>query len=177
MEQQLIKDAVNGDLTAFIWLVEQYKGFLMAVVSPIIQDHHLAEDVLQESFVQVYHSLPGYQGGNFKSWLARIATNKALDYKRKEKRRCRESPMDEMAKNLNSYGSSVEDVVIHGETKERLSKLLQELPQAYRRTLSSFYIEEQSYAQLAAQEGLSVKAIEARLYRARKTLKAKWKED
>ncbi|WP_309137989.1 sigma factor [Bacillus pseudomycoides] len=43
-----------------------------------------AQDITQEVFVKIHASLPNYQFRGLKTWMTRIATNHAIDYKRKK---------------------------------------------------------------------------------------------
>ncbi|WP_255419798.1 RNA polymerase sigma factor [Moorella sp. Hama-1] len=106
-------------------MVELFSPFLLAIIMPIVCNPVTAEDILQETFIQVYRSLPRYRGGSFKHWLARIATNKAIDWKRKRRQSLEtmvEYPEQVGGPGLNP-GSSVEDEVIHKETLANLLSL------------------------------------------------------
>ncbi|OIQ58582.1 ECF RNA polymerase sigma factor SigE [Moorella thermoacetica] len=145
---------------------------------PIVCNPVTAEDILQETFIQVYRSLPRFRGGSFKHWLARIATNKAIDWKRKFRQSLEtmvEYPEQVGGPGLNP-GSSVEDEVIYKETIANLLSLCQELPEDYRHTFTGFYLEGKDYRALATEGGVTVKTVESRLYRARKMLREKLKE-
>ena len=176
MEQELVIRASKGDLQAFTQIVRDYQGFLMAVVLPIVQSRPAAEDVLQETFIQVYRSLSQHKQGSFNQWLARIATNKAIDWKRKEKRRCPETAF-ETIENVLTDGITTEERVIGNETLDHLIDLCNQLPVSCRNTFVAFYLEGKDYRTLAQQEGVSIKTIESRLYRGRKIIREKWKED
>ncbi|MGR5961967.1 sigma factor [Bacillus paranthracis] len=52
----------------------------------ILRHEEDAKDVTQEVFVKIHASLPNYQFRGLKTWMARIATNHAIDYKRKKAR-------------------------------------------------------------------------------------------
>lgn len=176
MNQILIRKACNGDLEAFTGIVNEYKGFLMSVVLSIVRDAIIAEDILQEAFIQIHRSLPHYRGGSFKHWLARIATNKAIDWKRKEKRRCLETPLSDI-ENEQDVSVTTEGEVFKKETYSRLQAIFKQLPLEYKRTFESFYLKGKSYQKIANEEGVTVKTVESRLYRARKIIREKWKEE
>lgn len=173
----MIKRAAAGDELAFARLVELFSPFLLAVILPIVGSPETAEDILQETFIQVYRSLPRYRGGSIKHWLARIATNKAIDWKRKCKRSLVTAEYSGQAEVAElSSGLSAEDEVIYRESLSRLLSLCQELPDHYRHTFTGFYLEGKDYRVLAAEAGVTVKTVESRLYRARKILREKLRE-
>ncbi len=177
MNPEWISRASAGDEEAFGLLIDHYKGYLMAVIMPVVRDPAGAQDVLQETFWQVYRSLPGYRGGNLKFWLARIAARKAIDCCRKRERR-REELLPDYPEGLTSASTlSAEKEYFSKTEKKRLAVLLDSLPPPYRTTLAGYFLEGKSYHQLADEAGISVKTVESRLYRARKILRCKLKEE
>ena len=63
MAEERIDNKSADNIDFFSGVITQYKGYLMAVILPIVRDPDQAQDVLQETFWQVYQSLPGYRGG------------------------------------------------------------------------------------------------------------------
>lgn len=176
LEKELIQRAAAGDDYAFTQIVERFSPFLLAVILPVVRDPVTAEDILQETFVQVYRHLPSYGGGSFKHWLARIAVNKAIDWKRQHQRRP-ETLVEDLGR-IDSFSTSYpspEEEVVYKESLTYLLNLSGELPEEYRRTLIGFYLEGKDYRTLAAEAGVTIKTVESRLYRARKMLQEKWK--
>jgi RNA polymerase sigma factor (sigma-70 family) len=87
LEAGLIKDAQSGDLEAFNRLVMSYQDRVFSLLLRILGNEDSAEDITQVTFLAAYHSLPGFRGGSFRSWLYKIATNACLDEICKRKRR------------------------------------------------------------------------------------------
>lgn len=175
MDEDWISRAANGDQQAFTGIVEQFKGYLLAVILPIVRDPDQAQDVLQETFWQVYRSLPGYRGGNFKIWLARIATHKAIDWRRRQQRHGEIAPVSPAEYNTVATGSA-ENEALSSMAHCRLADILRSLPPPYRATVTGYLLEGKSYRQLADEAGITVRTVESRLYRARQILKEKLKE-
>lgn len=74
------------DHAAFSLLVARYHRPLLAVARSIIGDS-LAEEVVQEAWVSIFRSLPGFEGrSSLKTWLYTIVGNEARTRLRKEKR-------------------------------------------------------------------------------------------
>lgn len=176
MGPEWIERAVAGDEEAFAKLIDQFKGYLMATILPIVRDPGEAQDVLQEAFWQIYRSLPNYRGGNLKFWLARIATRKAIDWCRQRERRSRELLHDSPGDMDSSAALSAEEEYLSQAAAGRLASLLKALPPPYRVTMTGYFLEGKSYRQLADEAGVSEKTVESRLYRARRFLKSKCKE-
>jgi RNA polymerase sigma-70 factor (ECF subfamily) len=85
-ENLLIEQARQGDRTAFGELVRQHQASVIAVVTRMCGDIHLAEDAAQDAFIKAWRHLDGYQPNtNLCNWLYRIAINSALDILRRER--------------------------------------------------------------------------------------------
>jgi len=160
----------------FARIVEHYKGYLMAVILPVIRDPEQAQDVLQETFCQAYRSLPSFQGGNIKFWLSHIAVRKAVDWARRQERRRREVLQAEPGEGAPATVRSAEEEYLKLENSSRLAAALKNLPLPYRLTLTGYCLEGKSYRQLAEEAGITVKTVESRLYRARRILKQEMEE-
>ncbi|OAJ98830.1 RNA polymerase subunit sigma [Bacillus wiedmannii] len=109
--------------------------------------------------------------------MARIATNHAIDYKRKKARENDElSLCKDTAENIKS-SYNVEALLLTKEQKLLIAQKLRELPENYRDVVLAHYLEEKSYHEIALQENIEVKTVEMKLYRARKWIKKHWKEE
>jgi len=96
-ERQLILDAQEGSHEAFRDLVELHMRRVYDIAHGFVADHDDAEDIAQEVFVKVYHSLKNFrQESGFSTWLYRITTNTSLDRLKQRKRSvARLVPMEE----------------------------------------------------------------------------------
>jgi RNA polymerase sigma-70 factor (ECF subfamily) len=75
-----------GDREAFARLVDETSGHIYRVALQILGDEQDAEDVLQETYIKAFHSLPNFEGrSSLTTWLYRIAVNEALMMVRKRK--------------------------------------------------------------------------------------------
>lgn len=63
----------------FRWLVQEYGTYIYRVTYSVLHDAKEAEDAAQETFLQIYKSLPEYRSQGLKTWMTRIAVNKAID--------------------------------------------------------------------------------------------------
>lgn len=61
-----------------------YYRSLLKLIRRLISSHEMAEDVLQDAFVKIWHSLPNYDSGKggLYAWMATICTNAAIDHLR-----------------------------------------------------------------------------------------------
>lgn len=84
-EQQTIQRIRDGDNGAFRELVEYHKQNIYYLAFDLTGNHHDAEDLAQDVFVQMFRSLESYRGdGKLSSWLYRIAVNLSINKNRKK---------------------------------------------------------------------------------------------
>jgi RNA polymerase sigma-70 factor, ECF subfamily len=83
----IIFRAQNGNKEAFASLFEQYKNLVYKTAYLMLGEVSEAEDALQEIFLQVYKSLPGFDPGKaaFTTWLYRVTFNYCLNQRRKKR--------------------------------------------------------------------------------------------
>ncbi|MFA0964841.1 RNA polymerase sigma factor [Roseivirga sp. BDSF3-8] len=75
-DSALVQRAKEGDQQAFGDLVDRYKDPSLSLAVSILKDTALAQDVLQDAFMRVYHSIGGFrEEAAFSSWLYRIVVN------------------------------------------------------------------------------------------------------
>ncbi len=169
-----------GDNEAFRVLIEQYSNYIFQAAYGVLRHVKDAEDVAQEAFVQIFLSLPRYQRKGLRSWMTRIAVNKAIDYKRKQARR-KEQSMDEDANAppliIHDQHADTELQVLRKERKSMLERNINKLPDNYREVIIAYYMEEKTYQQIADEQGAELKTIASKLYRAKQWMKQHWKED
>lgn len=177
-EAFLVKRARDGDGEAFRQLVETYQGYVFAVILTLVREQDQAENIAQEVFLQCYRSLAQYQGGSFRAWLGKIATNKAIDFRRAQGRLAQETAVDDFDQIVSRTAdrSTPETQLLAKEDQKKVKRVCSGLPDIYRRVIEEFYLEEKSYGQIAGEEGVSLKTVESRLYRARILFRQKWGE-
>ena len=172
----IVQRAVNGDQEAFRSLVEEYKNLVYVICLNVVNDHYEAENLSQETFLQVYKSLPKYEYRGFKTWLSRIAMNKALDFNRARNRVVVESVDFTEIENVADDRLSVSDIIIQEEENALLGECLYKIPEHYGTVLRKSYQENKSCKQIAEEENLSIRTVETRLYRGKKVLRECFEE-
>lgn len=83
----LIIQAQSGDIESFNELVLHFQDYIYTVTYRIMGDSPSASDAAQDTFLAAFRKLDTFKGGNFRAWLARIATNTCYDELRRQKRR------------------------------------------------------------------------------------------
>ena len=140
----------------FTPLVERYETKLFRYIrrfSGLVKE--CAEDVLQETFLKIYRNLNGFDEDLiFSSWAYRIAHNETVSYLRKHRDKetiALENDDPEMINLLDVLESdiSVTDDAKRAEIKEKVRKLLAELPTKYREVLVLRFLEELDYCEIS----------------------------
>jgi RNA polymerase sigma-70 factor, ECF subfamily len=178
-DDDLVQRAHIGDQGAFEILVDRYNVSLFRLISNLVRDEHLAHDVLQHVFLQLYHSLPKLQaGGTLKAWLYQVARHRCID----ELRRKRPIFFSEIASVpdgnefsplttlLDPDRQPEEQVELH-ELRQQLLEAIEALPPHYRRVVLLRYDSQLSYREIG--QALNIPAATAKTYfnRARKQLR------
>ncbi|MFB6367391.1 RNA polymerase sigma factor [Paenibacillus elgii] len=178
-EEAWIARIISGDADAFRELVDKYGHYLFQAVYGVLRSTKDAEDVTQEALLKIYASLPQYRYQGLKTWLARIAVNKAIDFKRSQDRK-KEDLTDDWEERTPPEplrNSPVETQVIRRERSTYVRERLDRLPENYRDVVVAFYIEEKSYQQIAEEQQVAIKTVESKLYRAKQYMRKVWKEE
>ena len=161
--------------------VQAYGPYIYRTVFAVLHSPHDAEDVTQEVLLQIYRSLPSCRLDGLKTWITRIAVNRAIDFKRSRARRPEElTDREEMSDKLHEDDVSMpaaEQVAILQEGRQQVRERVEEMPANYREVINAYYMEDKSYEQIAAETGLERKSVESRLYRARSWMKRHWRKE
>src|SRR5690242_14136147 len=84
-ETELIARAKRGDVDAFCLLVSSHRRSMYSLALRLCGNHHDAEDLSQEVFLNAYRALDRVRGdSSFHTWLRRITVNSFLNHKRKK---------------------------------------------------------------------------------------------
>jgi RNA polymerase sigma factor (sigma-70 family) len=145
----------------------------------IVRSQPDAEDLVQETFLQIYRSLPQFrnsQAVGLRTWMMRIATRKAIDWTRMQRTALSLAPQPDLGlKQVTEL--SAEAQLLRREEKQELHALLRRLPDDYREAVELFYFQDKSYQEIAEAQQVAVKTVESRLYRAKRLLRQSGKEE
>ncbi len=80
-EEELIQLLRRQDHTAFAYLYDNYAGAINGVISKLVPDQGLAEDILQEAFVKIWNNFSQYDSskGRLFTWMLNLARNLSID--------------------------------------------------------------------------------------------------
>jgi RNA polymerase sigma-70 factor (ECF subfamily) len=129
-----------------------------------------AEDVTQEVFLKVHHAIREFRGeSEFRSWVYRIAFNRALNLKERVRFR---SPHESGAalEALTSPGAGPEQRALEAERERVLQECIATLPEVYQSALRLYYWMDASVAEIAMLQGVPENTAKSYLHRARQLL-------
>jgi RNA polymerase sigma-70 factor, ECF subfamily len=178
-DRDLVQKAKSGDYAAFEALVEKYQGRIYRHLRKMANDTSQAEDLLQETFLNAYRGLRGFEGGSsFSTWLFRIATNTALMYLRKHRPEMVEYD-DAIGTNADNLGAPASsefvstplEMLLSLEGKRELEKAIDQLPVNYRTVLVLRDVEGFSLEEVSRIVDSSIAAVKSRLHRARNSVR------
>jgi RNA polymerase sigma factor (sigma-70 family) len=174
----LVRALQAGDESALNELIRKYQVPLFGFICRYTGDEEAARDILQETFVRLYFGIRRFKPrAKFATWLYAIAVNLCRDYARSRQRRQSYSTESLDVGDLHRKVPSADrDPAADAASRERmavLQKAIEELPHDLRTALLLFAVERHSQWECAELLGISPKAVETRVYRARKIL---WKK-
>ncbi len=158
----------------FSRVVEQYQRLVYTVCYQLVQDHHVAEDLVQETFLSAYCHIDNCCNDSIRPWLARIAANKAKDYLKSayNRRVCamEEDGMNESAVLNILPEPTPEETAVSAAGTEEIRQLVLDLKEPYRMVAQLYFLQEKSVDEIANILERPPKTVHTQLHRARKQL-------
>ena len=170
----LVRLARAGEQRAFTLLMGRHKHWVYRFVRRYVGDADEAYDVAQDAFVAAMSNLHRYDPERpFEAWLRRIALNKCRDRARREAVRrafglSRRGPEETEA--VADPAAGADRMLAEGSAMQALHHAIAALPAALKDSLVLTVLEGLSHKDAGAVLGLSVKAVELRVYRAKRQL-------
>ena len=146
-----------------------FTPLLRYIITPILSDERDREECLSDVALQVWDAIGSYDPSraSFTTWLSTLARNAALNRRRSIERRRESGPPDE---NIPVSVGNPEQTVLKAEAARAVWDAVGRLGRRDRELFLRKYYYYQPTAQIAAEFGLTVRAVEGRLYRVRKHL-------
>ena len=178
----------RGETEALGILVRRYERELYGYLRRYLGDGSLAEDVFQNTFLQLYVKSGQYEPGRpVRPWLYTIATHQAIDALRRNGRHqalSLEQGRDEasggdvntLLETLESRGPGPLDLASGRERQERVRASVERLPDFLRQVLVLAYYQGLKYREIAEVLGIPVGTVKSRLHAALVKLQEAWAE-
>ena len=152
-------------------LYTRYSGKMFAVCLRYSKNREEAEDILQDGFVKVFHSIKQFMGaGSFEGWIRRIMVNTALEFLRKKKLDFSSFDIEHVESNREGSFDSTGKIAA-----DALLAIIQTLPDGYKTVFNLYAIEGYQHKEIAVMLGISEGTSKSQLARARYILQEKLK--
>ena len=167
-ELALIQAYIAGDESGIEILLNRYKSKIYTSIYLRVKDEYLAEDIFQETFIKVIHTLKSgkyNEEGKFLPWVSRIAHNMVIDHFRKEKR----SPTVVSSDGYDIFGvlefadDNAESKLMTSQRDIDLRKIIQKLPDDQKEVLIMRHFCDMSFKEIADITGVSINTALGRM--------------
>ncbi len=177
-EAELLAGLRERQPVAFRLLVEEHQRKVISICYRFVHDRAEAEDLAQETFVEVHRSISGFRGqASLSTWIHQIAVSKSLDFVRKQNREKRGGKLsrllrlDKEAVEVPSPASEQPDAQLEQKRRQRvLQQALDRLPKNQRIAFVLSKYDGMSYQEIAGVLKTSLSSVESLIHRARKNL-------
>lgn len=180
----LVKQSLLGSQDAFEMLVNRYNKPLFNFICHLLGDYHLACDILQQVFLQLYISLPKlHLHEPLKAWLFQVARNRCLD----ELRRKRPASFADLESNTGDEevfslitivdpGPVPEELAERHDLQLHLRRAIDALPPKFRVIVLLRYLGQLSFSEIGQALGIPEATAKTYFQRAKPMLRAKLEE-
>jgi RNA polymerase sigma-70 factor (ECF subfamily) len=174
-DRDLILSARRGEMQAFGELIRRYQLTVFNVCYRILGERREAEDLTQETFLRI-HSRLGLVDLErpFGPWLKRVAAN--LCFNRLELLPPSQPEIDD-ERDQDDPAHRPEAAIEQHQQAQSLRAALADLPPRYRAIIELRHFQELSYEEIAANLAIPISAVKSDLFRARKLLAGKLKNE
>ncbi|MDY0166873.1 MAG: sigma-70 family RNA polymerase sigma factor [Thermoguttaceae bacterium] len=177
-EELILGYQSEGDRRVFDELVHRYERELYSYLRHYVGDEQVAEDVFQQTFLQVHLKCDQFEPGRkFRPWLYTVAINQAIDMQRRN-RRHRMASLDKrlhagddegsgaLVDLLDGNGSDPLEAAEEAEQSEEVRRAVDDLPESTRQAVLLVYFQGMKYREAAEVMSIPVGTVKSRLHAA-----------
>ncbi|OPL15361.1 MAG: hypothetical protein AVO38_10855 [delta proteobacterium ML8_D] len=170
----LLQRIRHGGHEAFAVLVNRYTDRCYRIAYRLVFDKDDAEDIVQEAFLKLWHRPKLWdpsKGAKFSTWFYKVVVNLCVDYHRKKR------PLGLLEEMDFADGNPGHDVLLDNHRRQfLLERFISDLPERQRQALALCFYEGMSNHEAADILGVTIKALQSSIMRAKMTLKKKVKQ-
>ena len=169
----LLERLRNKDESALIELMKLYGDYLTRTAYLLVKDQHLAEELVQDTFVIAFQKIGQLKEENkLKSWLTSIVMNLARSQMRKWSFKNITLNLESISFTLkNAERNEPEHILLDGLDNKTLHIEIQNLPYKYREIIVLFYYNELKTSEIASLLNMKENTVKSLLKRGRAMLK------
>ena len=167
-DQELVKEYLAGSELALERLIIRHKEKVFTSIIIFTKDRFLAEDLFQDTFIKVIDKLKAgkyKEEGKFLPWVMRMSYNICIDYYRKTKRSPKVTNADgfDIFDILPLSEESPEQLMMGNQSKDKVRKLLDELPEEQKEVVLLRHYYDFSFKEIAELTGVSINTALGRM--------------
>lgn len=151
-------------------LITKYQNLVFSICLKHVGDYFVAEDLAQETFISFYTHLDTFNGENAKAYLARIASNKCIDYLRSAERRSIPTDDESMPEVVADTPEPLTEYM-NSEVLNNLKEIIEDLPEIYKDIGLLYFLDNKPPKDIAAVLNINLKTVQTRIYRCQSLLK------
>lgn len=163
-DETLLQLVAQRNLAAYDLLYRRHAQVMYNLITRIVHDPATAEDLLQDTFWQIWENANQYRGsGAALAWMMRVARNRALDQLRRQ--RVRPPTVSDDAEEVENIAapSTTEEAVEIQMRRAQVQRALESIPEDQRLCLELAYFEGLSQREIADQTNMAVGTIKSRI--------------
>jgi RNA polymerase sigma-70 factor (ECF subfamily) len=169
-DQELISLLKADGERAISLIFKEHYAFLCQVIIRMVKDPHVAEDLAQDVFHDLWKRREGLDISiSIRAYLRRAGVNKTLNYIRDQKIKWDDESKLPM---IPSKAPSATDALANQDLEKLIEQTIDGLPERCRLVFTLSRFEEMSYKEIASSLDISVKTVENQMSKALKTLRA-----
>lgn len=160
----LMAKVATGDAAAFAAIYDAISGAAFGLALRVTNSHHLAEEVLQEVFLHVWHDASAFDAtrGKLKAWILMLTHRRAVDCVRSV-RAAADRDIADGSRVAASAGSDMADDLHLRVTVDELRVHLSQLTEAQQHVIALAYFEGCTQAEIAARLGHPLGTVKSRM--------------
>lgn len=173
-EQQAIQRLKHGDIGGLEYLVSRYQVKAVRTAYLITRDFGLAEDIVQDSFLQAYRAIRGFDSTRpFEPWFMRSVVNASVKMMQRSARQIQvgDEADESVFAELISRVESVEEQVTSIEVQNQIWEAMQKLSPRQRAVIVQRYFLDMSEKEMAQEAGTAAGTVKWMLNAARERLR------
>ncbi|WP_293872240.1 sigma-70 family RNA polymerase sigma factor [Flavobacterium sp.] len=165
----LVNNYIDGDENSLSILINRHQSKIYSYIYSKISDRDLTEDIFQETFFKVIHTLKSKkyysEEGKFLSWVLRIASNLIIDKFRNDKKAYFQRDTDELLifSRIKDSSMTIENELIKKQVDMDLKNIIQQLPHDQKEVILMRYYSDMSFKEIADITGVSVNTTLGRM--------------
>jgi RNA polymerase sigma-70 factor (ECF subfamily) len=157
-EQELVSLLKSRDAKAFSYLYDNYSGALLGIISQIIDDMDMSNDVLQEVFINIWRKIESYDPvkGRLFTWMLNIARNASIDVLRSKAYQNTRNQQEISESFTSGFATMKVDEI-------GLKKVLEQLKNEHRVLIELAYFKGYTHEEIAEIEEIPLGTVKTRI--------------